>query len=361
MGAGIVLLLAIVWVRHRAAPVAAAALCALAVVDPTIANSDMHPTMPVANMGPPSWTSVTRAHPADRVYIGGRVLRSVRPPRLRRSALDVPDTFTGNAELPFHESNAVLGAEFSYVTSAWGVREPISFDLPALFPREYSTMVNLFRDARREDRFRFVERTGVRYCFVADPPRPGAEPLTPPNPWTEPMALYECGTAPQRVYVTPAARVEPDLRDQISPLFDAAHDPHAEVLLEREPPAPAGRAGPPAPPHARIGGEGNTELVVRAAIGAEGGYLNVLDSYDPGWQVEVDGEPATLLRGNGIYRAVRLAPGAHEVRFRYRPLQFLAGLTITLVTALVLLLACAREWLTARGAARRMRLAATAS
>jgi uncharacterized membrane protein YfhO len=101
--------------------------------------------------------------------------------------------------------------------------------------------------------------------------------------------------------------------------------------------------------------------VVRASAGAGGGYLNVLDSYDPGWQVEVDGERAPLLRANGLYRAVRLAPGTHEVRFRYRPIPFYAGLAVTLVTAASLLMACGREWLTAREVARRMRQAVTAS
>jgi uncharacterized membrane protein YfhO len=54
----------------------------------------------------------------------------------------------------------------------------------------------------------------------------------------------------------------------------------------------------------------------------------------------VDGQPTELLRANGLYRAVRLAPGTHEVRLAYRPTMFYAGLTATLVTALALLLAC---------------------
>ena len=89
--------------------------------------------------------------------------------------------------------------------------------------------------------------------------------------------------------------------------------------------------------------ERNTEVVVAASVTAEGGYLNVIDTYDQDWRVEVDRQPATLLRANGLYRAVRLAPGSHEVRFTYRPVRFYAGLVLTLATALMLAVACLRR------------------
>ncbi|MBM3817400.1 MAG: hypothetical protein FJW14_00085 [Acidimicrobiia bacterium] len=357
---GVALLVAVVWSGHRQAPAAAVLVCAVAIVDPLVINRDAHPTMAAEALPSPTWLPLARRHP-DRVYVGGRVLAPIKPPRRAPRAVDAAVSYTSDAALPFEQGNAVLGAEFAYFPAVWGVRESVSYDLPQLWPAEYALMIQMFGGASAEERVRFIRRTGNRYCYMADPPHPGAKPLTPPNLSTTPMALYACETSPRRVYVTPAARVVSVRRDQIRPLFEAAHDPYAEVLLEREPPPPAGRPGAPGPPRARIVSERNTEVLISASVGAGGGYVNALDTYDPGWQVEVDGEPAELLRANGIYRAVRLAPGPHEVRFRYRPLQFYAGLGVTLVTALALLLACAREWLTARGAARRMRLAATAS
>lgn len=213
-------------------------------------------------------------------------------------------------------------------------------------------MAARFRRASRDDRLRFAQRTGVRYCFLPEPPFPGAPPLTDLAPLTGPMALYECGSEPRRVYVTSTALVEPDLRAQIDRLFDAGYDPYASVLLEAEPPAAVGSSGEAARvPAATVILERNTELLVRASVPAGGGYLNVLDTYDPAWRVEVDRRPATLLRANGLYRAVRLAPGTHEVRFAYRPMPFYAGLVVTLATAFALLAGCTREW-----RARRRRL-----
>jgi hypothetical protein len=39
----------------------------------------------------------------------------------------------------------------------------------------------------------------------------------------------------------------------------------------------------------------------------------------PGWRATVDGEPATILVVDGVFRGLALEPGAHRVRFTYRP------------------------------------------
>lgn len=361
LGTCMSLLLFIVWRGHARAALAAAAFCAVAVADPLAVNQDLHPTMNASLLGPPEWVSLVESHEGERVYVGGRVLRLLGPQAERPVRLDAPERFSADAELPVQQGNALLGAHLVHHPAAWGLRESISTDLPELWPREYSLMIDKFRVVPRDSRFLFLRRTGVRYCYVADSPFPGAQPLTRPVALTGSMALYDCGSPVPRAYVTRDARVEPDLRTHIDLMFDPAHDPGAQVLLELEPPPPAGRPETPAAaPEAHVVSERNTELVVRVSVGAQGGYLNVIDSYDPGWRVEVDGEPAILLRGNALYRAVRLAPGQHEVRFRYRPIPFFAGLMVTMATLLALLIGCGREWLTARGPARRMRQAVTA-
>jgi hypothetical protein len=353
---GAVILVLFTWQRHELAPVAAAALCLVAVVDPLLANADVHPTMAASNLGPPVWAGAVRQHSDDRVYIGGRVRRL--PPRVPRiELLDAAERFDMPAELPPQEAVMRVSAQFAYVTAPWGLRESISYDLPELWPREYSTMIDIFRWAPRDARLRFVGRTGVRYCYLPEPPIPGAVPMVPPAAITGPMALYECESDPRRVYMTTDARVVPDVRAQLERMFDAAHDPRRTVLLSSDAPAPAGRPGEAAgTPDARIVRERNAELVVQASAGPDGGYLTVLDSYDPWWRVEVDDEPATLLRANGLYRAVRLAPGEHEVRFTYRPMAFYAGMLVTLLTAAALVIACLRE----RVECRRIRQAVTA-
>jgi hypothetical protein len=146
------------------------------------------------------------------------------------------------------------------------------------------------------------------------------------------------------VFVADQARVELNLARQTDLLFDARHDPRHVVLLEREAAPAAGQPGSAAVVSAAaMIDERPTALAVQADVGENGGFLTVLDSFDPDWHVTVDGEPATLLRANVLFRAVRLNPGQHEVRFEYRPTAFFAGGVISLATALSLLVACVAE------------------
>jgi hypothetical protein len=344
IAAAAVLLLVAVWQRTRSARLAAAALCLLAVVDPLVVNRDLHPTLEASRLGPPDWVPLTRAYPHDRVYIGGRVRRLIAgaPPRIEY--VDAPARFDADAELSAPEAQALTAGQFAYSPAAWGLRESVSYDLPQLLPREYAAMIERFRWAAPEERFRFLMRTGVRYCFVPEPPRTGDAPLVPPAKLTGPMGLYECHSDVQRAYVVPRAHVEPDPARQLDALFDADHDPDVQVLLERDPPEAEGRSGSgPAAPIATIIRESNTELVVSASAGPGGGYLVLTDSYDPFWRVAVDGVPAPLLRANALHRAVRLTVGLHEVRFVYRPTPFYMGAIVTVMTSLLLLVACLRK------------------
>ena len=78
-------------------------------------------------------------------------------------------------------------------------------------------------------------------------------------------------------------------------------------------------------------------MSVRSDGGRRGGYLVIDDGWFPGWIATVDGRERPVLRADYLLRAVRLPPGHHLVRLVYAPLTYLLGATITLVTALALL------------------------
>ena len=337
-----IFMLGIVWRRHRAAVIATWVLCGVAVADPLSVNAGLYPTLPASHLGPPEWLEATRTHALDRVYVGGRVYRNVGRQQMPTEMIDSPRHFLPLAEWTMQEAITTLQAQLAHTPAAWRLREVISYDLPQLWPREYVAMLSTFRSASPAGRSRFLRRTGHRYCFVPEPPFPGARSLSRPET-VAPMALYQCYTDPLRVYVTAAAMIEPDLGRQIALLFDERHDPFSTVLLERSAPAPDGRPGAGSPAgSASILRERNTDLTVRVAVPADGGYLNVVDSYDPFWIVEVDGQRGTVLRANGLFRAVHLAPGTHDVRFVYRPTPFYAGLAVTGSVGVLLLIGCFR-------------------
>jgi uncharacterized membrane protein YfhO len=69
-------------------------------------------------------------------------------------------------------------------------------------------------------------------------------------------------------------------------------------------------------------------LRVRASAPA---LLLLSDTYYPGWEAEVDGAPAPLLRADHTLRAVPVPAGSHAVRFRFRPGSMMIGFLLTLM------------------------------
>lgn len=72
------------------------------------------------------------------------------------------------------------------------------------------------------------------------------------------------------------------------------------------------------PSAVQITAYGSNSLSLTAKLSVPG--LLVLGDVDyPGWQAEVDGRPASIVRTNGIVRGVPLQPGQHTVHFQFVP------------------------------------------
>jgi len=59
------------------------------------------------------------------------------------------------------------------------------------------------------------------------------------------------------------------------------------------------------------------------------GYLVMSDVWYPGWQAFLNGKSTPILRANFLFRAVELPAGEHEIRIAYSPKQFYAGIYVT--------------------------------
>jgi hypothetical protein len=70
-------------------------------------------------------------------------------------------------------------------------------------------------------------------------------------------------------------------------------------------------------------------VTAEVEIPAEGGFLLLRDSFAKGWTAESDGEPLRVLKAEGMFRAVALAPGIQTVTFIYWP----PGLTVGICCA----------------------------
>ena len=107
--------------------------------------------------------------------------------------------------------------------------------------------------------------------------------------------------------------------------WPAGFDPKETVLLDPGvagivPEVTADQAGDQ--PHAQASAvirDYQTTVIVVQTKSDHQGYLLLNDVWHPWWFAEIDGAPAPVLRANGLFRAVALPQGEHEIRFRFRP------------------------------------------
>lgn len=108
--------------------------------------------------------------------------------------------------------------------------------------------------------------------------------------------------------------------DAWAALSDPTFDPREIVLL-----AGQGACDAPSDDDARVE---RTESGYRTESDT-GGWLVVADTHYPGWAAYVDGQPMPIQRANGMFRAVSVSEGVHEIEFRYEPAWLLPGLVAT--------------------------------
>lgn len=62
--------------------------------------------------------------------------------------------------------------------------------------------------------------------------------------------------------------------------------------------------------------------------------------YAYGWKAYVDGKETPIVRADYVLRAIKVPAGSHKIEFKFHPQTFYKGNTISLVSSLLLLLAC---------------------
>jgi hypothetical protein len=154
-----------------------------------------------------------------------------------------------------------------------------------------------------------------------------------------PATLYRLSDSLGRAWVVPGAREVPS-SEVLAALADPSFDPSAEVILESA--SVSGgetRTGGPGPHFVALRDAPN-RVTIRAILDRPG-YLVVADTWYPGWQTTVNGQPAGLLRANYAFRAVWLEAGEHVVEMLYRPASVLWGGLVSVAVLLGLILVVA--------------------
>lgn len=312
----------------RAAAYVLLALCAVTLAG---VNGGINPTLDASLLRSPVWIEATREHPADRFFAPGRIAQAVG----HQYDAGIPRGVDPPPVLSMQAVKGMVNAEFAVFPAAERAREGISVDVTQVWSRAYARAMRAFAWNAPSRRTLFLERTGHRYYVDREPPNAAATELFAFEAF--PLKLYASPPVLPRAFVVGRYAVLPSADAATEQLFDPAFDPSSVVQLEADPPAAAGVAGTaPGPGSATIVEDGPAIVAVHATIAEGGGFLVLHDSMDPWWTATVDGQPAPVLRANGLFRAVHVSAGDHVVRFAYRPVPFYAGAAVSSATLLLL-------------------------
>jgi hypothetical protein len=142
------------------------------------------------------------------------------------------------------------------------------------------------------------------------------------------VKIYEDRAAPPRAALVCAPQTVANAGDAFARL---AADPTMPVIVAATPPHAATTCDATAPGQAAITAYAPERVTVQVDAQGEGVYLFLADAYYPGWQAAVDGQPAPIYRANGLFRAVPVPPGQHEVVFAYKSRPLIIGAAISVL------------------------------
>jgi hypothetical protein len=142
-----------------------------------------------------------------------------------------------------------------------------------------------------------------------------------------------------RAFLVPRARVAPSLGTALSEMVHRPFHPDQEVILadDTRTETSIGATDRGGRGQASVTRYAADSVTIRTRASADA-WLVLSDTYYPGWVASVDGQPATVLRGDVLFRVVPVPAGDHEVEFRFEPGSVRLGLAVSLVSLVLLLL-----------------------
>lgn len=199
--------------------------------------------------------------------------------------------------------------------------------------------VNMLRDVLsmvpRNKTIGLLRLFGVGYLI-------GDEPLETPDLEAAPLAsssayyVYRVrNPVPLAYAVTRLRPAENDLK-AFNLLISSGFEPGQEAVVERLPGGWTERSPDGSPGEVTIESYETDRVVIRTKL-KHRALVVLNDSYFPGWEVEVDGSAAEILRTNVLVRGVSVGAGDHTVEFEYRPAWFRVGSRISIAGLVVLL------------------------
>ena len=223
----------------------------------------------------------------------------------------------------------------------WGFDGSFEKDYRGLYSHDLAALTTLLpRVADTPAFLRLLRLGGVTHVVSVHERRHDLVLLAQfPGLFREGIRLYRVPDPLPRTYAVGGARIG-EGPAALALLQDPAFDLRGEVIVPAESVAPSGPPGDAGA--ARIVRKRHDAVEIEADM-CRDGYVVLLDGYAPGWRTTVDGLPATLVKANLAFRAVRVPSGRHRIEMVYRPWSVLVGASVALISLLGTAFAAARR------------------
>ena len=205
-------------------------------------------------------------------------------------------------------------------------------ELDALIRWPYSAFLAVANKLPYERLGKLLGALNVRYLYSFEA-LPDRKDIKLASHFDEyPSWLYRIERVVPRTYIVPKIRFEKDPIKTLTLLSSKDFDPFKEVILET---ALSASEATEFEANLNIVKYTSTYVALRASLN-NSGILVLADSYYPGWKAYVNGKEEIIRRANLFFRAVPLPAGNHTVEFRYEPMSFRIGLTVSVATIVAL-------------------------
>jgi hypothetical protein len=149
--------------------------------------------------------------------------------------------------------------------------------------------------------------------------------------------IFRNPRAAPRAFVPSRVELVPDAAAANATLADSTFDARRAAVVEQGQAGVGGLAASRGTRGStRIVAERNAGVTLRATLDRPG-IVVLADQLLDGWSVRVDGRPATALRVNGVLRGVAVDAGSHTVQWSYRVPGLRAGVALSGLAAVLLL------------------------
>lgn len=166
---------------------------------------------------------------------------------------------------------------------------------------------------------------GVKYIIVPKGAPPGGEGIWPVFVDDPTVDIHLNTLALPRIWLVYRTEVVESYGQALERVLDEGFRPEEIAVVQDGP-----RLNGTGQGRIEVGYYGPNDIVF--VVETDSPALLVLsDTFYPGWQARIDGQPTLIYRTNAIFRGILVPPGRHRVEMHFRPHSLMGGLGIAAI------------------------------